>query len=269
MLDKPTLLEDGRLEILKPLIRLVCVQENWTQKIMAMQHEGCNIEGRVRINKVTGNLQFSPGRSFVVNRAEVFDLVPYLSHSNHYFGHNIHSFEIYDYDEDTWTRDHLPEEIRDRLGISRHALDDFYAHTDNTDYMFQYFLKVVKSSYKGLDGKTYSTHQYSVSSYERDLITLGHGKNEDGIEIVHERLGVPGTFFNFEISPMEVIHLEQRQSWAHFLTSMVAIVGGVLTVASLVDALLFNTQGLIKKGAAAVAADGKQPYQPAPAVRIM
>jgi hypothetical protein len=56
---------------------------------------------------------------------------------------------------------------------------------------------------------------------------------------------------------------------AHLPNSMAAIVGGVLTVASLVDALLFNTQSLIKKGAAAVAAEGKQPYQPAPAVRMM
>jgi len=87
---------------------------------------------------------------------------------------------------------------------------------------------------------------------------------------------------------MEVVHIEQRQSWAHFITSyvnqvflctmetdyhipnrMAAIVGGVLTVASLADALLFNTQGLIKKGAAAVAAEGKQAYQPAPAVRLL
>jgi hypothetical protein len=50
---------------------------------------------------------------------------------------------------------------------------------------------------------------------------------------------------------------------------MTAIIGGVLTVASLVDALLFNTQGLIKKGAAAVAAEGKQPYQPAPQVKLL
>jgi endoplasmic reticulum-Golgi intermediate compartment protein 3 len=101
--------------------------------------------------------------------------------------------------------------------------------------MFQYFLKVVKSTYKGLDGKTvgfpesftlraltsskYKTHQYSASSYERDLATRSRGKNEDGVDIVHERVGLPGAFFNFEISPMEVVHIEQRQSWAHFVTS--------------------------------------------------
>lgn len=35
--------------------------------------------------------------------------------------------------------------------------------------------------------------------------------------------GVPGVFFNYEISPMLVIHTETRQSFAHFLTSYATI----------------------------------------------
>jgi hypothetical protein len=119
-----------------------------------MQNEGCNIEGRVRVNKVTGNIQFSPGRSFVLNKPEVFEMVPYLKESNHYFGHWIHKLEIFDFDEDSWTREHLPAHIRDTLGISRTPLEEVYAHTDNAEYMFQYFLKVVKNTYKSLDGNT-------------------------------------------------------------------------------------------------------------------
>jgi endoplasmic reticulum-Golgi intermediate compartment protein 3 len=95
---------------------------------MAQQKEGCNIEGRVRVNKVTGNIQFSPGRSFVVNRPEVYQLVPYLKDSDHFFGHFIHKLEIYDFDEDTWTRENLPSEVKERLGITRSTLEDVYAH---------------------------------------------------------------------------------------------------------------------------------------------
>ena len=32
-----------------------------------------------------------------------------------------------------------------------------------------------------------------------------------------------GTFFNFEISPILVVHSETRQSFAHFLTSLASI----------------------------------------------
>lgn len=73
-----------------------------------------------------------------------------------------------------------------------------------------------------------------------------------------------GAFFNFEISPILVVHAETRQSFAHFLTSSVsivshtldtdsncfrtcAIVGGVLTVASLLDSILFATGRALKK----------------------
>ncbi len=77
-----------------------------------------------------------------------------------------------------------------------------------------------------------------------------------------------GTLFNYEISPILVAHRETRQSFAHFLTSYVfsvffpfcsdipdvelrtcAIVGGVLTVASILDSALFATQRSFKKNA--------------------
>lgn len=50
---------------------------------------------------------------------------------------------------------------------------------------------------------------------------------------------------------------------------MAAIIGGVLTVASLLDTIVFNTQGLIKKGSGAVATDSKRPYAPAGPVKLL
>lgn len=37
-----------------------------------------------------------------------------------------------------------------------------------------------------------------------------------------------------------VIHREERQSFAHFLTSTCAIVGGILTMASLIDSFVVS-----------------------------
>lgn len=77
---------------------------------------------------------------------------------------------------------------------------------------------------------------------------------------------IEGVFFNFEISPILVVHSDTQQSFAHFVTSFVptmypsgrltfssisyrtcAIVGGVLTVASLLDGILFATTRALKK----------------------
>lgn len=55
-------------------------------------------------------------------------------------------------------------------------------------------------------------------------------------------------FFNYEISPLQVIHRETRQSLAHFLTSTCAIIGGILTMASLVDAFVYGQARRIKSG---------------------
>lgn len=135
--------------------------------------------------------------------------------------------------------------------------------------MFQYFLKVVSTKFDFLDGRELNTHQYSVTSYERDLSTGATGtKDAEGHQTSHGYAGVPGQslplpllllaltqaglFFNYEISPLMVIHRETRQSFAHFLTSTCAIVGGVLTVAGLIDSFVYAGRNRILKGGGAV-----------------
>ena len=69
--------------------------------------------------------------------------------------------------------------------------------------MFQYFLKVVSTKFDFLDNRELNTHQYSVTSYERDLSTGAAGKKDaSGHETSHGYAGVPGLFFNYEISPL-------------------------------------------------------------------
>ena len=69
--------------------------------------------------------------------------------------------------------------------------------------MFQYFLKVVSTKFDFLDNRELNTHQYSVTSYERDLSTGAQGKTDkEGHETSHGYAGVPGLFFNYEISPL-------------------------------------------------------------------
>lgn len=52
-----------------------CVEEHWSDKIAAQNSEGCNVAGRVRVNKVVGNFHMSPGKSFQSNSMHVHDLV--------------------------------------------------------------------------------------------------------------------------------------------------------------------------------------------------
>ncbi|AFR97842.1 COPII-coated vesicle component Erv46 [Cryptococcus neoformans] len=227
-----------------------CVEEGWMDKMKEQNEEGCRIDGHIRVNKVIGNLHFSPGRSFQNNMMQMLELVPYLRDKNHHdFGHIVHKFRFGGDMTKAEELTVLPKEQRwrDKLGL-RDPLQGMKAHTEVSNYMFQYFLKVVSTNFISLNGEEIPSHQYSVTQYERDLRTgNAPGKDAHGHMTSHGMMGVPGVFFNYEISPMKVIHTEERQSFAHFLTSTCAIVGGVLTVASLVDSFIFSSSKRLKK----------------------
>ena len=64
-----------------------------------------------------------------------------------------------------------------------------------------------------------NTHQYSATHFERDLDKGVQENTPDGLHVAHGNGGIPGTFFNYEISPILIRHTETRQSFAHFVTS--------------------------------------------------
>ena len=219
------------------------------------------------MNKVVGNIQLSPGRSFRTAAQNIYDLVPYLKEdgNRHDFSHTVHRFQFSADDEYNPNRAKVAARLRESLGIESNPLDGYLARTSKAQYMFQYFLKVVSTQFKALNGQKVNSHQYSVTHFERDL-SKGHGDaTQEGVQVQHQGAGIPGAFFNYEISPIQVRHVEERQSFAQFLTSSVlpylfscgfsscmqyrtcAIVGGVLTVASIVDSVLFATQRTLKK----------------------
>ncbi|KAI0310191.1 Sec1 family-domain-containing protein [Amylostereum chailletii] len=230
-----------------------CVEEHWSERLKEQAGEGCNVQGRVRVNKVVGNIHLSPGRSFQSSASNIYDLVPYLKEdgNRHDFSHTIHRLAFAADDEYNPNKAKISKSMREALGISQNPLDGHIARTSKAQYMFQYFLKVVSTQFQPLDGGIVNSHSYSVTHFERDL-TTGHGGNtNEGLQLQHGGSGIPGAFFNFEISPIQVQHAETRQSFAHFVTSTCAIVGGVLTVASILDSVLFATQRSLKKSGVA------------------
>ncbi|KAI9443162.1 Sec1 family-domain-containing protein [Lactarius indigo] len=228
-----------------------CVEEHWSDHIREQASEGCNVAGLVRVNKVIGSVHISPGRSFQSAQSQFYELVPYLKDdgNRHDFSHTIHYMYFTADDEADASKAQVSKEMRERLGIYQNPLDAHMGRTSKAQYMFQYFLKVVSTQFHTLNGQIVNSHQYSVTHFERDLTTGQAGNTDEGIQIQHGIVGVPGTLFNYEISPILVAHRETRQSFAHFLTSTCAIVGGVLTVASILDSALFATQRSLKKNA--------------------
>lgn len=58
--------------------------------------------------------------------------------------------------------------------------------------MFHYFLKVVSTQFRTLDGEIVNSHQYSVTHFERDLETGAVGSTMEGLQMTHGISGLPG-----------------------------------------------------------------------------
>ena len=57
---------------------------------------------------------------------------------------------------------------------------------------------------------------------------------------------VPNTVFAYTVSPYRVVHRETAQSFGSYLTQLCAVVGGVFTVAGIVDKMIFYSSAALK-----------------------
>lgn len=210
-----------------------CEKEHYQERIEATKQEGCNIAGHVSVNKVVGNFHFAPGTSFTKQSVHSHDLSMYALPGYPFtFSHIIHDLAFgpsMGYNQD------------DVLN----PLDGTIKETNIKGFNYQYFIKVVSTRYEKLNGTSIETNQYSVTSHER---RLEGGRDEDHPHTLHSRGGVPGVFFNYDISPMKVINRELRpKSFGTFLTGICAIIGGVLTFGAVVDRGVWEADKVMRR----------------------
>ena len=90
---------------------------------------------------------------------------------------------------------------------------------------FQYYLKLVPTVHEALSGERTHSNQYSYTELFRTT------KQVDKM---------PAVYFHYEISPIMARFVESRRPLASCLTTLSAIVGGVFTVAGLLDACIHS-----------------------------
>jgi hypothetical protein len=120
--------------------------------------------------------------------------------------------------------------------------------------MVMYYVKVVPTSYASVKGELINTNQFSVTEHFRHTDTKT-GQGLPGIDgtlcfALHRHAPrhatecwhavFAGVFFFYELSPIMVRFTEQRKSFGHFITQLCAILGGVFTVAGMIDRLVFS-----------------------------
>ncbi|KAJ3356931.1 Endoplasmic reticulum-Golgi intermediate compartment protein 3 [Allomyces javanicus] len=200
-----------------------CVREGYAEKMKAREKEGCNIHGKLTVNKVAGNFHFAPGRSFDQAATHVHDISALLSRQFD-FSHTIHHLSF----------GPMVKGIKNPLDWLEVQVPSDRSH------LIQYFLKVVGTEYTYLNGTTVITNQFAVTEHHRDV----SGPGGQG------HAALPGVFFNFDMAAMRVIQSETQKPLIQLLTSLCAVVGGVATVAGLVDAGLYRAGRALERKAA-------------------
>ncbi|KAI9305444.1 endoplasmic reticulum vesicle transporter-domain-containing protein [Cunninghamella echinulata] len=201
-----------------------CIKEGVLEVMNTQSNEGCRMYGQLLVNKIRGNFHFSPGQSFAYGSQHVHDVRNYLL-SNHNFKHEIKYLQF----GDQKYLEH--KQKRTKALLLNNPLDITKWGNNDGGNMYQFFLKIVPTQFDFLSGRNnLRTFQYSVTRHERSIMQTSGG-----------------VFFHLDFSPMRVIYTEKRKSLASYLSNICAIIGGIFTVASIVDGVLYRAEISLQK----------------------
>jgi len=186
------------------------VKESFTKQ------EGCKLMGSIEVNKVPGNFhvsshayQYYLGEIYVQNQITTLDLSHKINHVS--FGT----------DEDL-------KEIKKKFNKGvLNPLDGVEVikneNLKSVGVMTQYYISVVPTTYQDLGGKELYVHQFTVNSNSL------------------ETYNVPAVYFRYDLSPVTVKFSLKKESFFHFLVQICAIIGGIFTVAGIIDSLIHKS----------------------------
>ncbi len=195
-----------------------CKGEHSTEEEERALKEGCQVYGYLEVNRVGGSFHLGPGRSFSINHVHVHDVQPFSSTDFNL----THTIRHLSFGQKVEGREPPP-------------LDSVVGFAEKGATMFQYYLKVVPTTYARADGSVFLTNQYSVTRHKK-VVSLLSGES-----------GMPGVFFSYELAPFMVKYSEKEKSFGHFATGLCAIIGGVFTVAGILDKLVYSSAKMVQK----------------------
>lgn len=199
-----------------------------TLKEAQSEDGGCQVYGRLSLNRVSGHFHIAPHRKLRDQPANknaalnglpgggIFSLLDLISFTFDQFNvsHTVNSLSF---------GEHFPGIKSPLDGQTRNVLD--------THGMHQYYIKVVPTRFVppatgGLQWKEeVQSNQYSVTEHMSHLAP-GSGR------------GLPGVYFYYEVSPITARIEHRTRPMLGFVTSLCALVGGAFSLMGLVDLML-------------------------------
>lgn len=191
-----------------------CVGEMNTKEMQAQlrAQEGCRVYGFVTVNKVAGNFHIAPGESSQGGYQHIHSTSMVPDDVN--VTHTIHSLAF---------GAAFPGQVN--------ALDG-HTEVDRTGAMrTQYFVSVVPTTYTYRGGRALASSQFSATTNSQKV---------NMAEARQRGAGTPGLYVSYDMSPIAITYREYQRTFAHFLTGVCAIVGGIFTITSLFDKAVYR-----------------------------
>ncbi|EGR31815.1 hypothetical protein IMG5_101180 [Ichthyophthirius multifiliis] len=179
-----------------------------------MDKEGCNISGTMLVNKVPGNFHIS----------------------SHAYGHVLGQV-LSNAGKNTIDLSHKVKHLSfgdefDLKNIKRQFSQGLLHPMDNKQkdkpqnilngITYQYYINIVPTTYVDTGNKNYHVYQFTYNSNEQ----------------INNHL--PTVYYRYDLSPVTVKFSMQKESFLHFLVQICAIIGGIFTVASIVDSIVYR-----------------------------
>lgn len=189
-----------------------CVEEGYIENLKSQSSEGCHFQGYILVNKVKGNFHFAPGKASSVQHSHVHDFEMLKDISDFNLTHTINHISF---------GKQFPGQLS-----PLDSTDKVWKEKDSA--IFQYYLKIVPTSYESINGNVIYSNQYSVTENQRSISGNSH------------RGGLPGIFFMYDFSPLMVSFKESRSPFGHYITTICVIIGGLYAFAGLVETYLYR-----------------------------
>lgn len=224
--------------------------------------EGCNVVGVLQVNKVAGNVHVALGGQHSHPEAHpegdqqqpsgsglpsnTHDHPSHPSQPTHRAQQpqHIHQFMIHEMLAYNCSHrinhlsfgEPLPGALNPLDGV-----EQIIPRGAGTAHM-QYFLKIVPTTFTSSFGYVVESNQFSATQQTQginmaDAFRQGQGGGDGRI---------PGVFFVYDLSPFMVSIVERRMPFSTWITSLFAIVGGVVTVAGVIDSLLYASAKVLR-----------------------
>lgn len=190
-------------------------------RIRNMVHsgEGCRVAGNVKVNKVPGNVHLS-----TYSHSYLFGSLYQETKNSMNITHKINHISFGTDTDITYVKTNFEGTgaVSPLDGVHQ-LVSERKSGTSIDSAIFEYYTKVVPTTYIPLEGPQIQVYQFTANTNK----------------IANQQM--PSLYLRYDFSPVTVQYKETKETASHFAVQICAVIGGIFTMAGLVDSVLHKS----------------------------